>query len=267
MLDEQTVSAYLARIGANRPATPDLAGLHHLQERQVLSVPFENLDYHLGRPIFMDERVLDKIVRAHRGGGCFEVNPALTFLLRALGYEADILPGRVHRPGGELGPFLGHLALRVWVEGEAWLVDTGFGRNSRFPLRLDSREEQTDPHGRYRLADTDTGAIDVFYNDKPLYQVTAHPVRVEDFAPTLWWYRTSPDSSFLQALFCSQRTAAGMVTLKGNVLSVMTDGRREQRELPDDAAVLQAYKEHFGFGLDELPAEPAGGATAGVRTE
>lgn len=267
MLDDQTVAAYLDRIGATRPEVPDLAGLRHLQERQVLSVPFENLDYHLDEPIFMDERVLDKVVRAHRGGGCFEVNPALAFLLRTLGYEVDIIPGRVHRPGNLLGPLLGHLALRVRVDGEDWLVDTGFGRNSRFPLKLDSREEQADPHGRYRLADSGTGAIDVYYNDKPLYQVVLHPVEIEDFAPTLWWYRTAPESSFLQALFCSMRTEDGMVTLKGGTLSTVSNGVREQVSLPDDAAVLQAYKETFGFGLDKLPTEPEGGVTAGVRTE
>ncbi|GAA3034041.1 arylamine N-acetyltransferase family protein [Actinokineospora globicatena] len=266
MLDDQLVTAYLDRIGATRPGAPDLAGLRHLQERQVLSVPFENLDYHLGEEIYMDERVLDKIVRAHRGGGCFEVNPALAFLLRSLGYHVDILPGRVHRPDG-LGPLQGHLALRVRADGEDWLVDTGFGRNSRFPLALASRDEHDDPHGRYRIADSDNGAIDLFYNGKPLYQVVPNPVEIADFAPTLWWYRTAPESSFLQALFCSIRTETGMVTLKGDLLSTVVDGVREQVRLADDEAVLQAYKEHFGFGLDKLPAEPEGGVTTGVRVE
>jgi N-hydroxyarylamine O-acetyltransferase len=267
MLDDQTVTAYLERIGATRPSAPDLEGLRHLQERQVLSVPFENLDYHLGEPVHMDERVLPKLIGARRGGGCFEVNPALAFLLRSLGYTVDILPGRVHRPGGVLGPLLGHLALRVRADGKDWLVDTGFGRNSRFPLDLASREEQPDPHGTYRLAESDNDAVDVFYNGKPLYQVVLHPVEVEDFAPALWWYRTAPESSFLQALFCSMRTEDGMVTIKGSQLSTVSNGEREVVDLGDEAAVLAAYKEIFGFGLDKLPPEPEGGVTAGVRVE
>ncbi|MFI2379147.1 arylamine N-acetyltransferase [Streptomyces sp. NPDC018964] len=258
---------YLRRIKAVRPERPDLAGLRHLTERHLLSVPFENLDYHLDEEIFMDERVLEKIVHKNRGGGCYEVNPALSFLLTALGYEVDILPGWVHRPDG-LGPFLGHLALRVKADGEDWLVDVGFGRNSRFPLRLASREVQHDPHGDYQLHDVADGVIDVHLGGKPLYRVADRPVRIEDFAPTLWWYRTSPDSSFLQAVFCSIRTADGLVTLKGNTQMSMVDGReRSKRTLDGEAEAFEAYEKYFGVSLERLPKEPGLGVTAGVRTE
>ncbi|MEU1624278.1 arylamine N-acetyltransferase [Streptomyces sp. NPDC020096] len=265
MLDQTLVDEYLKRIGATKPTRADIHALRHLQERQILSVPFENLDYHLDEPIYMDERVLEKIVRKRRGGGCYEVNPALAFLLRSLGFTVDILPGRVHRPDG-LGPLLGHLALRVQLD-EPWLVDTGFGRNSRHPLRLGSREVQRDPHGEYQLVPTESGAIDVLLNGKPLYQIEQQPVRIADFGPSLWWYRTAPDSSFLQALFCSVRTENGLVTLKGNHLSRVDGEERSKEVLPDDAAVLEAYKKYFGFGLDKLPKEPVvEGGTAGVRT-
>ncbi|WP_269857888.1 arylamine N-acetyltransferase family protein [Streptomyces sp. RPT161] len=265
MLDQTLVDEYLRRIGATKPTSADIHALRHLQERQVLTVPFENLDYHLDEPIFMDERVLEKIVRKRRGGGCYEVNPALAFLLRSLGFTVDILPGRVYRPDG-LGPLLGHLALRVQLD-EPWLVDTGFGRNSRHPLPLNSREVQKDPHGDYQLVETESGAVDVLLNGKPLYQLEQQPVRIEDFGPSLWWYRTAPDSSFLQALFCSVRTENGLVTLKGNQLTRVDGEERAKEVLPDDAAVLEAYKKYFGFGLDKLPREPVvEGGTTGVRT-
>lgn len=265
MLDDAMVEDYLARIGATRPAAADLEGLRHLQERHLLSVPFENLDYHLDKQIHMDEQVLDKIVRGHRGGGCFEVNPALSFLLRSLGYSVDILPGRVHRPNG-LGPLLGHLALRVQVGDQFWLVDVGFGRNSRFPLSLHSREVQSDPHGQYQLVDTADGAIDVLLDGKPLYQIENQRCRIEDYAPTLWWYRTSPDSSFLQALFCSVRTEDGLVTLKGSRLSTVAGGERGTEVLADESAIFAAYRKYFGFDLEKLPVEPATAKTTGVRT-
>ncbi|MHB9864545.1 arylamine N-acetyltransferase family protein [Streptomyces sp. YIM S03343] len=259
---------YLRRIEAVRPERPDLAGLRHLMERHLLSVPFENLDYHLDEEIFMDERVLEKIVRKNRGGGCYEVNPALSFLLTSLGYKVDILPGWVHRPGGVLGPFLGHLALRVTADGEDWLVDVGFGRNSRFPLRLASRDVQQDPHGEYQLHDVSDGVVDVYLNGNPLYRVADRPVTVEDFAPTLWWYRTSPDSSFLQGLFCSVRTADGLVTLKGNTqVSMVAGAERSKRTLGSEAEAFEAYKTYFGVDLERLPKEPGLGVTAGVRTD
>ncbi|MER5433851.1 arylamine N-acetyltransferase [Streptomyces sp. NPDC002588] len=268
-MSDTIMDDYLRRIGATRPERADLEGLRHLMERHLLSVPFENLDYHMeGTDIFMDERVLEKIVYGNRGGGCYEVNPALYFLLTSLGYEVDILPGWVHRPGGVLGPFLGHLALRVKADGEDWLVDVGFGRNSRFPLNLASREVQHDPHGEYRLHDAGDGAVDVYLGGKPLYRVADRPVTIPDFAPTLWWYRTSPDSSFLQGLFCSIRTTDGLVTLKANQqVSLVAGEERSKRTLADEAEALEAYKEYFGISLDRLPKEPAGGITAGVRTE
>ncbi|BAJ31680.1 MULTISPECIES: arylamine N-acetyltransferase [Kitasatospora] len=269
MPSDTLVDAYLTRIGATRPARPDAEALAHLQERAVLSVPFENLDYHLeGREIVMDERVLDKIALQHRGGGCYEVNPALGFVLTALGYQVEIIPGRVHRPDG-LGPLLGHLALRVTIGERVYLVDTGFGRNSRRPLDFTSREVQQDPHGAYQLVDTEgrPGTVDVLLDGRPLYQVQDTPVRIEDYAPTLWWYRTSPDSSFLQGLFCSVRTETGLVTLKGRHLNVVDGDSRTKTVLTDDADLLAAYKTHFGISLDVLPTEPTNAVTTGVRTD
>jgi len=253
-VDETLVNDYLTRIGATRPDRPDHAGLAHLQERQVMTVPFENLDYHLGEPIHMDERVLEKIVYRRRGGGCYETNPALSFLLTALGYDVVILPGQVFRE--RLGAPMCHLALRVDIGGERWLVDTGFGRNSRRPLRFDDRGTQQDPHGEYQIADVPGGGIELRLNGKPLYRLDDRPCRLEDFRPTLWWWRTCPDSPFMQDLFCSLPTVDGRVTLKGDQLTIVAGGERTVETLPDDAAILAAYKKHFGFGLDVVPRKP-----------
>jgi N-hydroxyarylamine O-acetyltransferase len=261
-VDETLVNEYLTRIGATRPSGADLAGLKHLQERQVMTVPFENLDYHLGEPIHMDERVLEKIVHRRRGGGCYETNPALYFLLTALGYDAVILPGQVHRE--RLGAPMCHLALRVTVDGEQWLVDTGFGRNSRLPLRFDDRMPQQDPHGEYQIFDVPGGGIELRLNGRPLYRLDDRPCRLEDFAPTLWWWRTCPDSPFMQDLFCALTTEDGRVTLKGDVLTIVRNGEKTVETLDDDAAILAAYKKHFGFGLDVVPRKPDV-ASAGIE--
>lgn len=218
-----------------------------------MSVPFENLDYHLGEPIHLDEQVLDKIVRRRRGGGCYETNPALSYLLAALGYAVEILPGQVYRD--RLGAPYCHLALRVTVDGERWLVDTGFGRNSRRPLRFDSRVVQVDPHGEYQLVDWANG-VEVRLGGRPLYRLDDRPSRVEDFLPTLWWWRTCPDSPFMRDLFCSLPTVDGRVTLKGDELTVVAGGVKRVEVLPDDASVLAAYKKYFGFGLDVVPRRP-----------
>ncbi len=251
-MDDVMVERYLTRIGAARPARPDLAGLRHLQERQLLTVPFEDLGYHLDEDVPLDDGVLDKIVTRHRGGGCYEVNPALGLLLRALGYEVEVLPGRVYRED-RLGPPFCHLVLRVRLDGEDWLVDTGFGRNSRFPLRFAEPGPQADPHGEYTLSATGDGTVDVALGGRPLYQVDTRPARMDDFRPTLWWWRTCPDSPFLQDVFCTMATPDGRTTLRGSRLTRVEGGERTTEDLADDHAVRTAYKEHFGIELDRLP--------------
>jgi len=88
------VGAYLNRIGfdgAPRQRADTLRALHaaHLE-----TVPFENLDIHLGRPIVLDEAAFfDKIVRRGRGGFCFELNGLFAALLRALGFDVTMLSG------------------------------------------------------------------------------------------------------------------------------------------------------------------------------
>ncbi|WAU83977.1 arylamine N-acetyltransferase [Streptomyces sp. Qhu-G9] len=260
MLDETTVTAYLDRISAQRPEKAELEPLRTLQMRHLLSVPFENLGYHLGEEIHMDERVVDKIVRERRGGGCYEVNPALSFLLESLGYDVSVMPGRVWIKG-ELTAPLCHLALKVRVEGHSWLVDVGFGRNSRYPLSLETEEVQDDPHGRFQVGAADDGGIDVRSNGTLQYRVYDVPCRVSDFGPTLWWYRTAPESPFLQNLFCSLPTENGRVTLKEDELTVVVGGDRESRRLADESEILEAYDKWFGIKLTQLPVRAGSGVT------
>ncbi|MFJ7169024.1 arylamine N-acetyltransferase [Streptomyces globosus] len=257
MLSDAMVDAYLERIGARRPERADIHGLRHLQERHVLSVPFENIDYHVeGAELGLDREFLyDKIVTRRRGGGCYELNPSFGHLLEALGYRVEILSGQVFL-GGAFGAPLCHLALRVDLDGEEWLVDVGFGKNSRFPLPIGTSEVQKDPHGDYRVVRPEEGGIQVELNGGIQYRLDERPVRIEDFLPTLWWYRTAPDSVFLHNLIVSHQKEDGRVTVNGRELTRTTAAGRETVELPDDAALLAAYEEHFGIVLDTVPKQP-----------
>jgi N-hydroxyarylamine O-acetyltransferase len=252
MLDRGTIDAYLDRISAARPQHADLGALRHLQERHLLSVPFENLDYHFGEEIHMSEEVIDKIVFRRRGGGCYEVNPALGFLLAGLGYDVEFLPGQPC-VNGTFEPPLCHVVVRVRLRDSSWLVDVGYGRTSRFPLSLDTQAPQEDPHGEFRVRKAEDGNADVFLNDRPLYRVWHQPVELAAFGPTLWWYRTAPDSPFLQNLFCSLPTDDGRVTIKDNVLTQVRRGERTTEQITDEPALLAAYDEHFGIKLDKVP--------------
>ena len=107
-MDDRTLDAYLARIGATRAST-----LVELHELHLAAVPFENLSIHLGEAIVLDEDLLvDKIVNRRRGGFCYELNGAFAALLRALGHDVRILSAKVFNDGA-YGPPFDHMALRV----------------------------------------------------------------------------------------------------------------------------------------------------------
>jgi N-hydroxyarylamine O-acetyltransferase len=66
------ISAYLDRIHYFGPLEPDITTLRGLHRAHLFSVPFENLDIHLGRSIQLEEEALfNKIVTNRRGGFCY----------------------------------------------------------------------------------------------------------------------------------------------------------------------------------------------------
>ncbi|GAB7033572.1 arylamine N-acetyltransferase [Streptomyces sp. NPDC021749] len=261
-MDDMAADAYLERIGAARPEAADEGALSALHLRHLRTVPFENLAIHLGEEIVLAEKpLLDKIVGARRGGFCYELNGAFAGLLRALGYEVELLSARVFGAEGRLGIPYDHLALRVHTPSGPWLADVGFGRNSHFPLRWDSREEQADPGGTFQLEETAEGDVDVLRDGSPQYRIEQRPRALADFEVGCWWNRTSPTSHFTQSLVCSRLTETGRITLSGRTLVITgADGAREQRELAADE-VLAAYREHFGVVVDREPV--VGAAVAG----
>jgi N-hydroxyarylamine O-acetyltransferase len=256
-MDGKELDAYLARIGAARPAQADAAALRELQLRHLLAVPFENLSIHLGEPIVLQPAaLLDKLVRRRRGGFCYELNGAFADLLSSLGFAVTLLAARVFGEDGP-GPPFDHLALRVDIGGDGlWLADVGFGRHSSYPLRLDSRDQQADPGGTFRVAETADGDLDVIRDGQPQYRLEPRPRSLADFEPTCWWQQTSPRSHFTRSLVCSLLTGDGRVTLSDRTLIRTTGERREERTLRAAAEVFDAYRTWFGIVLDRLPRSP-----------
>ncbi|MFB6438230.1 arylamine N-acetyltransferase [Streptomyces sp. NPDC056411] len=252
-MDDTAVDAYLDRIGARRPAHPDAEALHSLHLGHLRTVPFENLAIHLGEEIVLAEQpLLDKIVGARRGGFCYELNGAFAMLLRSLGYDVELMAARVFGDGG-LGIPYDHLALRVGTPSGPWLADVGFGRHSHFPLRWDSRADQQDPGGVFRIEETVEGDLDVLRDGKPQYRIEQRPRAYEEFEVGCWWHRTSPASHFTRSLVCSRLTETGRITLSGRTLvTTGAGGAREEHQVGAEE-VLAAYREHFGIVLEREP--------------
>jgi N-hydroxyarylamine O-acetyltransferase len=257
-MDQRMLGAYLRRMDVSRPAVLDAAALRALHRAHLCTVPFENLDIHLGKPISLDSGdLLAKIVTARRGGFCYELNGAFALLLEALGAEVDRVAAKVYRPD-RLGPLFDHLALIVRLPGDGgpWLADVGFGSHSTYPLRLDDRAEQSDPGGRFRLADAAEGDVDVYLDGEPQYRLERRARPLADFAPTCWWQETWPESHFRDGTVCSLLTEGGRISIAGGTLITTVGAERTEEKLPTDEALLAAYRDVFGISLDRVPPGP-----------
>src|SRR5215472_11473765 len=255
VMDEQTLLAYLERIGAERPLILDETALADLHRAHLMTVPFENLSIHVGEAISLAESdLISKIVTRRRGGFCYELNGAFALLLEALDADVIRLAARVYGDG-QLGPPFDHLALvvRLPAGNDRWLADVGFGSHSAYPLRYDSRQEQHDPGGRFVLADATGGDVDVLRDGHPEYRIETRVRALADFIPTCWWQQTSPESHFTQNTICSRLTADGRITLSGRTLITTSGGARTEQQLETDEAVLTAYRDHFGITLNQVP--------------
>jgi N-hydroxyarylamine O-acetyltransferase len=254
-MDETVWSAYLERIAVPRPLTADTVTLHVLHRAHQLMVPFENLSMHLDEPISLAALdLIDKIVYRARGGICYELNGAFALLLQSFDCQVTRVAARVYSDD-QLSVPLDHMALIVRTTDGAgpWLVDVGFGSNSVYPLLFESRHDQDDPGGQFLLVDTDDGDVDVLRDGKPQYRIERRARSQSDFGPTCWWQQSSPESHFTHSTICSRLTESGRITLSGDTLITTADGTRHEDRLPDDEAILTAYRDHFGVNLDRVP--------------
>ncbi len=90
-------------------------------------------------------------------------------------------------------------------------------------------------------------------DSEPQYRLERRTRRLEDFVPTCWWQQTAPESHFRANVICSRLTEDGRISVGGRTL-IRTSGRmRTEHDLPDDDAVLAAYREHFGIELNRVP--------------
>jgi len=244
--------SYLRRIGLAHPGAPSAAALADLHRAHLMTVPFENLDIHLGIPIVLDEeRFLDKIVRRRRGGFCYELNGAFAWLLGRLGFGVTLLSANAWSDGA-WGIEHDHLALRVDL-AEPWLADVGFGDSFVEPLRLVAGLEQPQATGTYRLAREGAHWI-LERRQSPasaferLYRFTLAPRVLSEFAPACA-YHQGPDSHFTRGPVCSLASPDGRVTLRSDRLISTRGGEKAERPIPDETAWRAALRERFGIEL------------------
>jgi len=249
------LDAYFARTGYTGPRTPTLETLHGLVRAHVQTIPFENLDVLLGKPIDLEPAALmQKLVHDRRGGYCFEQNTLLLEVLTALGFHARPLSARVRwqRPR-DYTPARTHLLVRVELD-EPWLADVGVGAMSpTAALRLAEHGEQATPHEPRRLLREGN----MIYHQARLgddwhdvAELTLEEMPLIDRIVANWYTSTHPQSHFRHRLLVARATPQGRVTLLNDTLSIRgADGIAQKHRVESQAHLHAILRDHFGITL------------------
>lgn len=256
------LDAYFRRIGYGGGGAPTRETLRDLHLRHAESIPFENLNPLLGRPVRLDFVSLqEKLVREGRGGYCYEQNLLFQHVLKSLGYRVTGLAAGVvlNRPPEEMTPRT-HVLLRVDLEDGPWLADVGFGGQTLTgPVRMEADAEQETPHERYRLVRCDDSGefelqADIRSVWRPLYRFDLRPERLVDYEVGNWYVSTHPGSSFVTGLMASRAPAGRRYTLFNNSLAVHPlGGESERRTLGTAAELREALTDVLGITLPNGP--------------
>jgi N-hydroxyarylamine O-acetyltransferase len=262
------LDAYFVRIGYAGPRTASLTVLREIHLRHVRTIPFENLDIHLGRSIAIDLASIErKLVRGRRGGYCFEHNGLFAGVLRALGFAVAPLVGRVRwQVPAEQETALTHMILRVDTDAGPHLADVGFGSMSLFaPLRFEFDIAQSGSLEPRRLVHrgpliVQQARIGETWSD--IYQFSLESVPAIDFELGNWFTSTHPQSRFVQNLVVARAGDDCRYTLLNRDFAVRyADGHVEQRTLTSPEELLAVLAQIFGlefppgtrFGSDGAP--------------
>lgn len=247
------LDTYLENIGFVGEPKPDLDTLRQIHRQHLLTIPFENLDVQLHRPVDLDiKRIYSKIVEGGRGGWCFEMNGLLEWALRETGFGVMRLAGGVLRAEHGDAAFGNHLLLCVQLD-QPWIADVGFGDGIFEPVPL--RAHAFEQRGfSYQLQQMDDAWR--LYNHKAgaagSYDFRRAPADENRLAEQSAWLSIEAESPFVANLVCQKFVPHGYDIQVGRVAKQVTpQGKREW--LIDSAdELLETLSDRFGLDVPEV---------------
>lgn len=249
------VEQYLKRIGIAESKNPSAEFLLELQIKHMLAIPFEDLDIPDRDEIVLDtERIFKKLILNGRGGFCYELNGLFYVLLRELGFDAQMIEGRVYnKERRDLGPPFDHMAILVKLEN-TYLADVGFGDSFRSPIIFPGGTAE-DVSGSYKIEN----AGDSFFRLMKIedgewtlkYEFTDAPRKIEDFREMCVFQQTNPGSVFRSRMVCTIATPGGRITLSDKSLAITNGSSKLKRDLTEPAEFYSLLKEYFGINLEQ----------------
>lgn len=252
------VYAALERLEISGPVGPDLVSLRRLHRAWATTVPYENLDIQLGRPVSLaPDALADKIITRRRGGFCYELNHAFAVMLDAVGFEVSIIEAAVDRELRGESAWRNHMPLLVTVDGETWLSDVGLMDGFLSPIRLrpgdhvEGRQTYSLEHigdDLWRLHHRPGGAFTTC-------DLRSGPLTIEDFIEACAWRATASESMFVQTLLVARTDLDEAVILRSRTLTrtgPAVSGGKAQRVLADADDLAAVLTKEFALPLTEL---------------
>ncbi|MBA4104803.1 MAG: arylamine N-acetyltransferase [Pirellula sp.] len=250
------LDAYFERIGYAGAQMPTLETLRELHLRHTESIPFENLDPLLQRPVKLDAESLQrKLVHERRGGYCYELNGLFSLALDALGFRVTRLGARVIYLGDVNSfPPRTHMLLRVDLGDESWIADVGFGGMVlTSPIRLAVDVPQETPHEPFRIVRwRDEYLMEAQVREAwvPLYRFTLQEQAASDYELGNWYVSTHPSSLFVNFLVASRPAPGVRYALRNNELAThRLNGGTERQTLATGDELRMALADLIGIEL------------------
>jgi N-hydroxyarylamine O-acetyltransferase len=258
MMKSYNIQPYFDRIGFNGKAAPDLETLGKIQRLHAETIPFENLNPLFRIPVALDIPSLEnKLLRAERGGYCFEHNHLLKAVLEALGFRVKGLGARVlwGLPDGTITA-RGHMLLLVDVKGERYIADAGFGGVTlTAPLRLELDVVQKTPHEDFRLIQPGEDfvlQVHVKAEWKPVFRFNLQEQFLPDYEVTNWYLSNNPSSHFVNSLIVTRPAPGVRHVLRNNQYTRhYVDGTTEKEDVTSVASLRKLLKETFFIEVPE----------------
>jgi N-hydroxyarylamine O-acetyltransferase len=247
------IKRYLKRLHFQKAPEVSKEVLWELQKAHLLTVPFENLDIHYKQAIKLDlEAVFDKVILNERGGFCYELNGLFYYLLKAIGFDAKMVSGRVATPKGSYGPEYDHLAIVVRIETVDYLVDVGFGRFSLSPLKIQLQTSIEDALGVFQFDSYKEKYLRINSLEKgqfiAQYIFTLEERKWSNFEEMCWFHQKNEASHFTQKKMISILTPTGRVTLNNKLLKITTGDEVKEIEF-EESEFLTFLKTYFNITL------------------
>jgi len=251
------LDAYFERIewgGDVRPTFETLAGM---LRAHMSRIPFENLDVLLHRPVRLDlDGLQEKLVRARRGGYCFEHATLFAAALEQLGFAPVRHTARVVLLAPRTASARTHMFLTVPLAEGTFVLDPGFGAQApNVPVAVEDRamslsDDETHwlvRNGRYWVlrVRTDDKIVDAWVS-------TLEEENPVDFEMGNHFTSTHPNSPFVNRILMRALNADGRVTVMNRDVTIQRENHADSSVLADRPALRALLVEHFGFDLPEV---------------